>query len=146
MYKQFHSEAKTEKEKKDERKGFVPPITHLLYSYDLISKRLVQISTQIFTVTLEEKLYGLTYRVDSFSHLDMIVLMNHVLIRDVQTDQNRNRTTIQLYMDAYSGFGSTSVKNNSYDLYLLDSFYDPWTEHYFVFPPCSRNKVCGLNC
>jgi hypothetical protein len=132
MYKQFHAEIKLND--KEELKGFAPPITHLLYSYDLISKKLVQISTQIFTSHLDEKFYGRTFRVDSFSNLDMIILMNHIQLLSVETNRGINRTSIQLNMDAFSGFGSTSGNNNSYAIHPTVTSYDPWTGNYFVFP------------
>jgi hypothetical protein len=132
MYKQFHSEFKFDE--KDELKGFAPPITHLLYSFDLITKKLVQISTQIFTSHLEEKFYGRTYRVDSFSSLDMIILLNHMQLLSVTTSEVYSRTSIQLNMDAFSGFGSTSVINNTWALYAFGTVYDPWTSQFFVLP------------
>lgn len=128
MYKQFQTSDYNSP-------GFIAPITHLLYKFDLHKKQMgVQISTQIFSTHLHKQYYGVTYRVNSFSSLDMIVLNNAAKIHAYSTNVAVARVSIMLNMDAYSGFGSTSAMNSTYYLYPTMTEYDPFTEHYFLLP------------
>ena len=117
--------------------GFFPPITHLMYSYNLITKKMVQISTQIFSTTLSPPWSAHHFRLESLSLLDNIVVNIHTNIytgfaNGALTD--RMRFNFLSSMDVFSGFGSVSFFNSTYNLYGTMSIYDTNKDVYMMLP------------
>lgn len=75
----------------------------------------------------------------------MIILLNHMQLLGVNNGIVKYRISIQLNMDAFSGFGSTTVINSTWALYAHNSQYDPWTNQYFVLPFTQPLFAAGSN-
>jgi hypothetical protein len=126
--------------KKTIRPGYVAPILYNLYSFNLITKRMAHRSSQIFALALTPDRIGAIFRVDPLPMLDNVALLLN--IRTLYfANAIEDRFGYNMFMDAYTGFGSTTLFNPNYHFYSTMNFNDGMTGQHIFLLFMARTRV-----
>src|SRR3990167_5748648 len=115
--------------------GFFPAVRHSKFSYNLISKRMKQISVVIYTIQFQAIYSARIWRIDSMSGLDTSLLLISTQVYFTATGGLFGRFSLITWPDKFMGFGANFELYQNYNLYNLLTVTDPvWSDTYWLLP------------
>ena len=115
--------------------GFFPAVRHSKFSYNLITKRMKQISVVIYTIQFLPQFSARIWRIDSLSGLDTSLLLISSQVFNVGPGTLVGRFSLITWPDKFMGFGANFELQQNYNLYNLLTFPDPsWSDSYWLMP------------